>query len=133
MTQTLRELQKQWYKILEDSGFKDIEKLVRGELVLKQVAEHSGWYKDDFTREMHREYFQTITFHAYDEATVYRNETDKIIMQMHADGAKITEIMRALNAITKSPCRRSIRVIIRRYEMDWNIRQYTPKQLNKYE
>jgi hypothetical protein len=129
----LRDLQRHWYKILEDSGFEDIEQLVRGELVLKQTANHSMWDKDPFDREMDQEYFRLIFHKACDPTTAYRNEVDKLIMQMHADGAKNIDIVRALETRGDPRCRRAVRVIIRKYEMMWNIRKYTRKQLNKYD
>ncbi len=128
----LRELQKHWYKVLERSAFKDIEKMVGGEFVLKQTAAHHLWDVDQFDREMDEEYFRIIFQIANDEATIYRNEIDKIIMVMHSDGSKIKDIIKTLENYGYTRRRNSIRIIIRRYEMEWNIRTYAPKQLNIY-
>lgn len=126
-----RELQKYWYKILEESGFRDIEKLIGDELVLKQNSDHNGWFIDQFTREMNEEYFRTICEIVGNEDTVFRNDIDKIIMNMHAYGAKIINIVNTLKANNMTRNRASVRFIIRRYEIDWGLKQYTLKQLNK--
>jgi len=127
----LRELQKHWYKILEDSGFKDIEELVNGKMVLKQTSDHSGWYKDQFNREMQEEYFRVIWHHAHDETVEFRNDVDKLILQMYANGSKIVDILRTLEEMGERRERKTVRIIIRRYEVAWDIKQYTPRQLNK--
>lgn len=131
MGDKFRTLQKHWYKILEDSGFKDIEKLVDGKLFLKEIAPHSFWYMDEFECEMRGEYYRAISKIAFDENTLYKNDVDRMILQMHAEGIKISAIMNALKMKGESKHRLSIRYIIRRYEMAWKIRHYTPKQLNK--
>lgn len=129
----LKDLQKHWYKILEDSGFVDIEKMVGGELVLKQSAAHNFWDIHPFDREMDEEYFRVISHKTNDDTTTYRNALDKIIMQMHADGLKAAEIICSLKSQGISKHRHSIRFIVRRYEMAWGIRQYPLSKLNKYE
>lgn len=126
-----KSLQKHWYDLLRLSGFEDIEKLVGGELVLRQTANHQLRDVNQLDKEIREEYF-TIIFHKInDEKTVFRNEVDRIIMQEHAEGAMIREIMRTLSIIGESRSRASVRYIIRRYEVAWNIRKYTPRQLNK--
>lgn len=122
----LKELQKLWYKILEDSGFVDIEKLINGRLVLKQNAAHNLWEQDPLDCELEREYFRLVSHKVNDEATIFRNESDRMILQMHADGLKIKDI----TAVVFRD-RKTVRHIIRRYEMAWNIRIYTRRQLNK--
>lgn len=126
-----KSLQKYWYDILKVSGFEDIEKLVGGELVLKQGADHHLWNVNQLDKEMREEYFTIITHKVNDEETVFRNEVDRIVMQGHAMGAMIRDIIHTLNTHGETRSRASVRYIIRRYEMAWNIRQYTPRQLNK--
>lgn len=126
-----RSLQKYWYKILEDSGFKDIEKLVNGCLVLKEIAPHSFWYMDSFECQMREEYYRTLVGKTQDENTVYRNDIDKKIMHMFADGIRIGAIVNTLKRDGTPRDRYSVRIIIRRYEMAWNIKTYTKKQLHK--
>lgn len=127
----LKELQKHWYRKLEESGFKDIEKLVNGELVLKQDAPHSFWYMDSFEIKMREEYHWAISYKINDETTTFKNKIDKLILQMHAAGSKIKDIVSSLISNGEKRNRASVRYIIRRYEMEWNIKRYSPKQLNK--
>lgn len=127
----LRELQKHWYKILEESGFEDIERVVGGELVLKQYAAHNLWDSHPLDREMEEEYFRIVSHHTNDETTAFRNQVDKMILQMYSDGVKIKDIVQSLETNGVPRNRASVRYIIRRYEVAWNIKQYSPRQLNK--
>lgn len=127
----LKKLQEHWYKVLEKSGFKDIEVLVDGELYLRQMAHHSFWDTTHFEFKMGREYFRIVYEKAHDEGTFYKNEVDKMILQMHSNGAKIVEIMKSLDLLGDTRNRASVRFIIRRYLTEWKIRQFSPKQLNK--
>ncbi len=127
-----KSLQKYWYDILKASGFEDIEKLVGGELVLKQSANYQLRDLDPLEKEARQEYFAIITHKTNDEKTLFRNNVDRIIMQEHANGAQMKEIIVALTLRGESRCRRAIRVIIRKYEMEWGIRKYTDQQLNIY-
>lgn len=129
-----RSLQKYWYDILRVSGFKDVERLVDGEPVLYHFEAHEFSSRreiDKFDFEMDQEYYRALLHVSNDETTKYKNDVDKIIMRMHAEGAKIRDIIHSLLTYGETRNRASIRYIIRRYEMAWNIRKYTAKQLNK--
>ncbi len=125
---SLKELQKHWYKILEESGFKDIETMVGNELVLKQAANHHIWDKHPLDREMTEEYFRVLFHKAHDEKTLYRNDLDRVTMQMYSDGSKICGIAKITGR-----ARNSIRFIIRRYETAWGIRDRSKEELNRYD
>lgn len=127
-----RELQRHWYKILEESGFEDIEEMINGRLVLKQSTTFRHNKTEPFDCQMDQEYFRQIYHRVNDELTTYRNEEDKIIMQLYAEGTKIKIIIEELKSKNLTRCRRHIRTIIRQYEMAWNIKNYSPRQLNKY-
>ncbi len=126
-----KELQKYWYSLLEQSGFKDIEKLVDGNLVLKTTSTIKHQRIDAFDCHMDAEYFRCLFHKINDKETTYRNEVDRVVMQMHAEGYKIKDIIDALKNMDVLRSRASVRFIIRKYEMLWEIKYYTPKQLNK--
>ncbi len=111
-----KKLQKLWYKRLEESGFKDIEKL-----------EDKPVYDPPY---LTKEYYELIYQAVQDEKTVFRNNIHKYILTRHSEGAQIKAIVRELLGQGTPRDRKSIRIIIRKYEMAWNIRHYTLKQLN---
>lgn len=123
-------LRQDWYKILEDTGFKDIEKIRGDQLVLRQNAAHCYRYDDEFSKHIKEEYFRRMGQTVQDEATVFRNETDKHILMMHAEGAEIKAIVEELIRLGMDRNRSSVRFIIRKYESDWKFKYYAPKQLN---
>jgi hypothetical protein len=125
-----KKLQKQWYKILKDSGFNDIEREKDEQLVLTQTAAYPFRNTDEFLRIIKEEYFRCMSQKALDENTVFRNEIDKYILLRHSEGAKIKIIGEELVSRGTSRDRKSIRIIIRRYEMAWGIRFYGPRELN---
>jgi hypothetical protein len=123
-------LQKTWYRVLSDSGFKDIERFSGSELVLVQTAAACYRNTDHFTRLMKEEYFRCMAKMANDEETEFRNEIDRYILVRHSEGAMINVIMTELEARGMKRNRASIRFIVRRYEDAWGIRKYEPRKLN---
>lgn len=128
-TQHFKALQALWYERLEAQGFEDAEELVDGELVLKQNAQHPLKGADPIEIEQKSTYYRVIGARAHDHP--FRKETDRIIMLMFAEGAKIKTIVEALTQAGARRCRESIRYTIRKYEMQWGLRQYTPRELNR--
>lgn len=128
--QEFKQLQSEWYDLLEKSGFKDIEEHKDGEPILSQTASCCYRGADEFEREMKSQYFRTIAQAVHDENTVFRNEIDRYILVRHAEGAKIKDIKLELMALGGYRCRNSICFIIRRYEAAWGIRYYDDKKLN---
>jgi hypothetical protein len=139
-----RKLQREWYKKLEESGFKDIERFKDDELVFKRSGIDNSrcieWYieaTDLGTIEelsegaIKAEYFRIIAQTAKDEETTYRNEVDRHILIRHSEGAKIKTIVTELQELGMPRHRLSVRFIIRRYEMLWGLRRWTRRQLNK--
>jgi hypothetical protein len=80
---------------------------------------------------MKEEYFRCMSQKALDENTFFRNETDKHILIRYSEGAKIKVIMEELSKLGMNKARDSIRYIVRRYEMAWGLKHYSPKQLHK--
>lgn len=112
-----------WYDKLKESGFHDIELDPYGPpSSFIHMAPHIKWANQD--------YFQVIKSYVKDHNTKFRNETDRYVMMRHSQGAKIKEITDELNLLSEERDRKTIRTMIRRYEMAWGIRTYTRKELN---
>ena len=127
-----KSLQLEWYGRLKASGFNDIEKFSGGELILAQSANYAVKTLDALTRYMRSEYFTSLGHAANNEQTLWRNEIDKYILIRYCEGARIKDIVNELIALKTPRNRKSVRIIIRRYEMAWGFRVYPPNLLNKY-
>lgn len=116
--ETFRELQRQWYRRLEESGFLDIE---RGETLLEyssiKVREING-----YTKGAKEQYFYHLGLIANAEGTAYNNETDRYVMIRYARGMRIKTIVDELKAIGTPRNRKTVSVTIKRYEIAWGIR-----------
>ena len=134
-----RELQKEWYKKLHDSGFTDIETLSSCGLRIKN--EHRGLFRtrSDRDRDMWQEtfieakttYYLNLTHKVHDPETKFKSEMDRIVMTMHSDGFTKIEIIKFLAAFGYKRKRKSIIYLIRRYEDEWGLKKYKRSQLNK--
>lgn len=111
--------------------------MIGSELVLTQSANHPYKDADDLQRTAKESYFRLVAQLVHE--TVFQTAVDRIIMTMFADGARMKEIVAALERrippcfIERRRCRMTVRMTIRRYEMEWGIREYSPRQLNKRE
>jgi hypothetical protein len=117
-----KKLQKQWYEKLKETGFKDIES--QG-----QTSTHGSPKLNEVLKKTLEDYWTLIRHKVCDDLTTYRNEIDKYVLNRYAEGAKLTIIARELKNKKTPRHRQTIRDIIRRYEMIWQIRSYTPSQL----
>lgn len=121
-------LQESWYRRLEAEGFQDAEKVVRDELVLKQSANNSYRGQAELTRDI-KECYYRILAQQLQEAE-FRNEADQLVMTWHADGRKIKDIVVELERRGQRRCRYTVRIIIRRYEMKWGVREHSRQKLH---
>lgn len=123
-------LAKEWETKLESEGLGDIEKDVSYSALTSSRCSVGWRYWDATYIEAKALYFQSL------EECVSRasfdNEIDKIVMTMRVQGARIKEICEALLAAGKSRYRRTVRLIIRKYEHRWGIRTWKPEEL-KYD
>ncbi len=127
---SFKALQKAWYQLLKDAGFQDAEKNIGDEMELKQHAAYPLRHlKSDLDRQSKEEYFNLLSQNIQD--TEFVNEVDETVLVLYSDGKKIKEICAYLNEIGEQRCRAAIRFIIRRYEMKWGMKTYTPRQLNR--
>lgn len=126
--QEFKKLQQYWYKRLEQEGFKDIEKA-------QEIAHEQNFLKEyqslnSIYRHTKEDYFRLLNQAIHDENTQFRNHIDKYILTRYAEGARIKTIVQELLNLGMSRDRYSVRIIIRKYEMAWNIKTYTRKQLH---
>lgn len=128
-SQHFKALQKDWYKRLEDLGFRDAEKIVGDELVLRQCAAHMYKDTDELSRQHKADYYNILSQQVH-HAT-FSNNVDQLILSLYADGKKIKAICDELEKIGERRCRGTIRYTIRKYEMSWGMKEYTPQQLNR--
>ncbi len=124
-----RKLRAYWYEKLAEIGFEDIEELKGDDLVLKEPCRARFRNNTPFSALMKQEYFNCMAQRAFDPETIYKSETDKIVLTRHCEGAKIKTILEELMSLGITKHRHSVRCIIRRYEMAWDIRHYERKQL----
>ncbi len=99
------------------------------DLVLKQSASSPYKGSDELSRENKGAYFNLIS--ELVQTREFDNDVDKMIMGWHAEGKKIKDICKYLEWLGDSRARTTVRFTIRKYEMQWKIRIYTDKQLNK--
>jgi hypothetical protein len=120
-----KKLQKYWYTVLEQHGFKDIEKISNDNFVLvsnaKDCYRHNG---DELLRKAKEDYYRLMTHAVESEHTVFKSEIDRYIMYRHSQGALIKEIVDELVGYGKKRDRKTVGNTIRRYEKLWGLRRY---------
>jgi len=126
-TKKFKALSIEWDKKLQANGFIDIETRCGGERVLKQRATNAYMQADEFERESKLEYFCVLSHLA--QTTIFPSPLEQIVMQSHAEGMAIKEIISELNKNGLSRDRRTIRFIIRRWQMKWGIRTWSLSQM----
>lgn len=129
-TTAFKEMQKEWYAKLKESGFEDAEKYCGEHEVIKQRAANAYANQHDVRVSAKQEYFSILRRNV--EEHDFERAIDKVIMCMIADGKKIPEIQTALQIMGEYRCRNAITLIIRRHEIRWGMKTYTDKQMNKY-
>lgn len=129
-TQSFKTLQKAWYERLEDDGFADVEEFARdGEMRLKKSAVHV-FREDDRFRDSKEAYYHFVSQQVHE--TVWTSDVDRLILLRHSEGRKIRHICEELELLGHRRTRGTVRFKIRRYEVIWGIREYSPRQMNNY-
>lgn len=129
-TQHFKALQAQWYERLRDSGFSDAEEIVGDDLRLRQNSDaHRRYLRDSVRVDCKADYYYVVSQHVHE--TEFDTEIDEIILTLYADGKNAKEICAELRIRGKCRNRNTIRYRIRHYEVQWGLRQWTPRQLNK--
>lgn len=124
-----KQLQQEWYQKLADSGFIDAEEFSGDDLRLKQHAHHVYSEVDDFAREIKEHYFNVIGQKVSDPETPFKNDDHRFIMTKRSEGEHIKDICEELGTLR----RQAVRYIIRNYEVAWNLRTYSRRQLHRYD
>lgn len=123
------DLKNQWYEKLKQEGFKDIE-LISSHALPRRFVSMS---KEDraLIYTTSSEFFHKLQNEINKPQTTFRNDVDKYILMQYASGVKITSIVKELAERGTPRYKEAVRFIIRRYEMAWNIRKYSEKQLGR--
>jgi hypothetical protein len=117
-TEEYKELERKWYARLARNGFKDVEKQVGNKRVLKNPGTNLGPYS-----RLKREYYSQVSSRI-DQAQ-YDHKADKFIMACVAEGWTIVDICKELEKKRWKCNRKTVRLVIRKYEALWGIRKWT--------
>lgn len=126
-TAEFRELAEKWEEKLEHDGLVDIEKCLKQERVLRQSSSNVYRQMEGTRREAKEIYFRELGKSL--RSASFDSYVDLIVMTMRAEGAKIVEICDALARNGTRRYRRTVRLIIRKYENMWGIRIWRTDQL----
>lgn len=130
-TKSFKELQRTWYQQLQKEGFQDAEEPIGDEMVLKQSAAHPYHGADQLVRTSKEAYYRLLSQQV--QEAEFRSEVDRIILTMFAEGSPLKSIREAISKLGMVRCRNTITFTIRKYEMRWGLREYSPRQLNRKE
>ncbi len=126
-TKAFKKLAEAWEEKLAKEGLPDIEKTIGEVQGLKQSATHVYQQMERDRIEAKEKYFRDLSSNIH--TTNFDNDIECIVMTLKADGARICEICQALEAIGQKRYRRTVRLIIRKYEHKWGIRIWRQDQL----
>jgi hypothetical protein len=109
----LKRLQKRWYKILKEEGFKDIETLLpNGVLadVLAQPAIHKrNRFHHPYIFEEHQSYYRLCSWFLHEYS--FTEEVDRMIWECHSDGLPIRDICEKVDLSVRAVHRRLHKLI----------------------
>jgi hypothetical protein len=126
-----KKLQRKWYRCLILEGFRDTEANEKDTEVTKPSLIRLYRDMEPVERIAKEDYFLLLSHAVNNEDTLFKNDADRYIMTRYSEGARIIEISEELTNLGMRRERKTIRFIIRRYEMAWHIRSYNHKQLNR--
>lgn len=128
-------VRQEWEQRLKKSGFRDIEKEIKGERVLSQYSDYAYRRKEtELVRECKLAYFTLLAQHLSVE-TKFEDEWDQLIMERTAEGYSIKEISEELKSLVPENRERTkhnrdtIRYVRRRYEHRWGIKVWKPEEM----
>lgn len=122
-------LQEAWYQRLDATGFQDAEELIGFECVLRQTAHHAYRGTDDLMRDTKADYYHLVSQKV--QETDFGSAVDRLILTRHAEGKKHVHICAELALLGLRRNRKTVRFRIRIYEMQWGLKTYTARQLNR--
>lgn len=121
-TNEFKELEKEWYRKLEENKFLDIEKKKNGESFLRQ---RSGYcYRRTIQNQVsaRQEYYELMA-QCFQSEFRFKDEIEEYVMEKTAHGGSINEISRVLRNINERYHRGTIRLIIQKFEARWGIKK----------
>lgn len=122
-TSDFKQLEKQWYKKLEEEGFPEQEsKSDCGWATLKQRASNCFKSQSQIEIENKRLYYEALEHFFYREAG-FRDDVERLVMLRRSEGVKIKSICEELRHMGERQNRCTIRLIIQKYEKKWNIKR----------
>lgn len=120
-------LQQAWYQVLESEGFQDAEELIGDDMQLKlSHRNRRRYYRNQDVSEL---YFCIVSTMLH--TTNFRNDVDRHVIEGHCQGKKAETICQELRERGTPRFRHAIRFIVRRYELRWGLRNWTPQQLGR--
>jgi hypothetical protein len=123
-----KKLSKIWNKKLAEVGFEDAEIELKEDRALKQRASNSYRQASQLERESRLEYYSLLG--SLTNNTKFQDFIDKTVMMGHSEGKTIKEIVNDLEHWGISRDRKTVRYIIRRWQMRWGIKHWNLKQMN---
>jgi hypothetical protein len=127
-TKEFKKQQREWYeKAAEGGTYKDIEKVVGGQSTLIQRASNAYRQAPRVVRQNKLAYYQLLATRVNEEK--FDDAVDELVMRMLADGAKIRSISDELKVRGHRHHRQTIRYIVRKYEVRWNIKRWKQSQM----
>ena len=115
----LSDLKKEWEQKLQDSGFIDIEKEVRGERVLKQFSANAFRTTDTLTISSKQEFFGLIGRRVAGDKQMSAKERE--IMTQYSQGIQQRQIIEHLQKLGIKCSRITITRTVNRYLTRWQI------------
>jgi hypothetical protein len=122
-----KKLKRKWYQKIQRKGFIDQEKEVGQNTYLVQSSEYPFRHHGELQREARLQYYLFISQFVATEQ--WANSRDRIVMQSHAEGLKIKEILLKLERRGLLCHRQTVRFIIRRFENKWKLRRWQKREL----
>lgn len=123
MGASFKKIQAQWYALLKAEGFVDIEK---DEYTVRQYSSNVYRQASLLERTSKLAYYNAIE--KLIEHFGFTCQKQRYVMQRTSEGAFISEIVRELKAMKSPLDKHTITRIIRRFEHETGLREWTAKQ-----
>lgn len=108
--------------MLEQNGFKDIERLENGQIMFEYGQTFTA-PRDEICQRAKEEFFTLVRHITNNERTEYKNEIEKTIMARYANGIPIRQISYDLKRKGMGRTERTVFRIIGKYLRLWNLKK----------
>lgn len=116
------QLQQHWYKMLEQNGFKDLERVENGERTFEYVHTFNVPI-DDVCRNAKEEFYNLLGQIINDDTTKYKNELEKYVMYHYWQGISTNTISKQLKKMGIGRTQRTVFRIVDKYLREWNLKK----------